>query len=128
MYKKKQKLIEKLNAEIKNCTACQLSTTRNHVLCGEGDIYSRMMLVALSPGEKEDEEDRMFIGPSGEVLNKFLNNAGVKRKFIYMTNLIKCMLPKNRKPKMNEIQSCSRFLDKEISIMNPAIIVPLGFY
>jgi uracil-DNA glycosylase family 4 len=128
MIRKKQKLMKKLNTEIKNCTACQLSSTRNHVLIGEGDIHSRVMLIALSPGKKEDEEDRMFVGPSGKVLNKLFDTVGIKRESFYMTNLIKCMLPKNRRPKMDEIESCSRFLDEEISIIDPDVMIPLGFY
>jgi uracil-DNA glycosylase family 4 len=86
------------------------------------------MVIALSPGEKEDGENRMFIGPSGQILNKLFDTAGISRKSIYMTNLIKCMLPKNRKPKIDEIESCSPFLDEEISIIHPEVIVPLGYY
>jgi DNA polymerase len=97
-------------------------------LAGEGDVDARIMLIALSPGEKEDSENQMFIGPSGQVLDKLLHNAGIGRDRIYMTNLVKCMLPKCRRPKMDEIESCSKFLDEEISIIQPEIIVPLGYY
>lgn len=128
MIRKKQKLMKKLNTDIKNCTACQLSSTKKHILIGEGDIDSRVMLIALSPGKKENQENRMFIGPSGQVLNRLFDTVQVKRKSFYMTNLIKCMLPKNRKPKMNEIKTCSRFLDQEISIIDPDVMIPLGFY
>jgi uracil-DNA glycosylase family 4 len=86
------------------------------------------MLVALSPGEKEDDENHMFIGPSGQMLNKLFDAAVIDRESVYMTNLIKCMLPKNRRPKMDETESCSPFLDEEISIIHPEIIVPLGYY
>ena len=70
----------------------------------------------------------MFIGPSGQVFNKLLHAAGIQRESVFMTNLVKCMLPKNRKPKMDEIEACSSFLAEEISIVNPEIIVPLGAY
>lgn len=86
------------------------------------------MLVALSPGEKENSADRMFIGPSGKVLDRLLQTAGIERESLYMTNLIKCRLPKNRRPKLDEIESCRRFLDEEIAIVDPEIIVPLGYY
>jgi DNA polymerase len=86
------------------------------------------MLIALSPGENEDRENKMFNGPSGRVLDNLLNTAGIKRDSIYMTNLVKCMLPKNRRPKMLEIETCSQYLDEEIAVIKPEILVPLGYY
>lgn len=126
--REKQKLFEVLNHRIRNCERCMLSDTREHALVGEGDADARLMLIALSPGEKEDSENRMFIGPSGHILDKLFHTVGIDRESLYMTNLIKCMLPKNRKPKMDEIESCSHFLDEEISIIHPEFIVPLGYY
>jgi len=120
--------IEELGSRIRGCHRCRLARTRRHALAGEGDPGSRIMLVALSPGEKEDRRNRMFIGPSGEVLNRLLNAARVKREEVYMTNLIKCNLPKNRRPRRDEIESCRIFLDQEINLIKPAVIVPLGFY
>ena len=87
---------------------------------------AKIMFVALSPGVKEDLQNRMFIGPSGQVFNKLLRAAEIDRNFVFMTNLIKCMLPRNRKPNMDEIESCSQFLFEEISIINPEVIAPLG--
>ncbi len=97
-------------------------------MCGEGDLNARLMLVALSPGQNEDREGKMFIGPSGKILNELLQSAGIEGNSLYMTNLIKCLLPKNRRPKQDEIETCSHFLDEEISILSPQVIVPLGFY
>ncbi|MBN2030219.1 uracil-DNA glycosylase [bacterium] len=125
---KKENAIVSFNLRIKNCEKCRLSTSRTHVLMGEGNLDARFMLIALSPGEKEDAENRMFIGPSGNMLDKLLKASGMDRKSIYMTNLIKCMLPKNRRPKMDEIESCSPFLDEEIAIIHSEWIVPLGYY
>jgi uracil-DNA glycosylase family 4 len=125
---KKSELIDELNQRIVACTKCQLSATRQHVLIGEGDLNSRIMLIALSPGENEDRENKMFIGPSGRVLDNLLDSAGITRDSIYMTNLVKCMLPKNRRPKMVEIETCSQYLDMEIAIIAPDILVPLGYY
>jgi len=70
----------------------------------------------------------MFTGPSGQVFDKLLQAAGMNRESVYMTNLVKCMLPQNRKPTMNEIEACSFFLDDEIEIIQPQIIAPLGYY
>lgn len=124
----KSATIESINNQIKACQRCVLHKTRKHALTGEGNLNARIMIVALSPGIKEDAQNRMFIGPSGQVLNKLLQTAGIERELVFMTNLVKCMLPKNRKPKWAEIESCSQFLDKEISIIHPEVIVPLGYY
>jgi len=124
----KQDSLEVLNYQIRACERCSLSVTRKHALTGEGNIDARIMFVALSPGWKEDSQNRMFVGPSGQVFNKLLHAAGIDRESVFMTNLVKCMLPKNRKPKMDEIESCSQFLNDEISIIHPEVIVPLGSY
>jgi DNA polymerase len=124
----KQELLDFLNDQISICEKCNLSATRKHALTGEGNIDANILFVALSPGVKEDLGNRMFIGPSGEVFNRLLKTAGIERESVYMTNLVKCILPKNRKPTMEEIESCSPFLDDEILIIKPQIIVPLGSY
>ena len=91
--------VRKLNVQIKRCHHCRLAGTRINALCGEGPLKAELMLVAQAPGEKENKAGRMFIGPSGKVLDALLETIRVDRQKIYMTNLIKCMLPKNRKPK-----------------------------
>jgi len=120
--------IEDLNEEIRKCNRCRLSKTRTNALCGEGRLSAKLMLIAQAPGESEDKEGRMFIGPSGKILDELFRKAGVNRKEVYMTNLIKCMLPKYRKPRKDEIEACSRYLDKEIELINPKVLVPLGYY
>jgi len=120
--------IEELNKRIKGCKDCRLSETRINALCGEGNLKARIMLIAQAPGENEDREGKMFIGPSGRVLNELLRSAEISRQEIYMTNLIKCMLPKYRKPKQDEIEACSHYLNKEIELINPQVLVPLGYY
>ena len=124
----KQESLEVLNYQIRCCESCDLSLSRMHALPGEGKIDSRIMIVALSPGAKENMANRMFVGPSGQVLDKLFQAAEIKRDTIFMTNLIKCMLPGNRKPKASEINICGQYLDDEISIIQPAVIVPLGHY
>ena len=124
----KQELLNTVNSQIRTCEKCKLSLTRKHALTGEGNINARIMFIALSPGTKEDAENKMFIGPSGRILNRLLQAANIKRESIFMTNLIKCTLPKNRKPKRIEIESCSYILNEEIKIIKPEIIVPLGYY
>lgn len=120
--------IEDLNEEIRKCCKCRLSETRINALCGEGNPNARLMLVAQAPGENEDRDGKMFIGPSGKVLDELLKEANITRKELYMTNLVKCMLPKYRKPKPDEIKSCSGYLNREIELINPDVLVPLGYY
>jgi len=124
----KQRAMQNLNREIQQCHLCRLHLTRMHALCGEGSLQARMVLVAQAPGKQEDVAGDMFIGPSGKVLDDLLGHAGVHREEIYMTNLVKCMLPKYRKPKQDEIEQCSRYLDRELDIIDPEVIVPLGQY
>jgi DNA polymerase len=124
----KQKIADALKATVRTCTTCDLHLSRIHALPGEGNLDARLFLIAQAPGLKEDREGRMFIGPSGKILDELLDAAGVSREELYMTNLIKCRLPKNRRPKQTEIKACSPFLEKEIALVAPAVIVPLGYY
>ena len=114
--------------ELENCTRCSLHKTRTHVLQGEGNENADIMLIAQAPGEMEDKADKMFIGPSGKILHKLLEETNISKDVLYMTNLIKCTLPQNRRPKQSEIIACSIYLDMEIEKINPKILAPLGYY
>jgi DNA polymerase len=124
----KLRQIENLNNRLRLCKECRLSSTRNNVLLGEGNVDSRLMIIALAPGRMEDLTNHMFVGPSGRILDRLFDSVGIDRQSIYMTNLIECTLPKNRRPGMDEIESCSQFLDKEMAIIDPEVLAPLGFY
>ena len=114
--------------ELQNCKLCDLYITRLNALVGEGNNKADIMLIAQAPGELEDKANKMFIGPSGKMLDELLQNTQISRDEIYMTNLIKCNLPQNRRPKQSEIKACSKYLDMEIAEINPKILVPLGYY
>lgn len=119
--------IKDLNKEIKECKKCKLSESRINALPGEGNVNATIMLIAQAPGKEEDREGKMFIGPTGRVLDELFKEIDLDRDEIYMTNLIKCMLPKYRKPKQDEIDICTHYLDKEIEIINPDTLVPFGY-
>ena len=119
-----ERFIELCNT-IKTCNRCKLDVMP---LCGEGNLNARIMLIAQSPGKLENLQQRMFVGPSGKVLDRLLEKADVNREEIYMTNLIKCHLPHNRRPKQEEIEACSSWLEKEIALIKPEFLVPLGFF
>ncbi|MBW2540397.1 MAG: uracil-DNA glycosylase [Deltaproteobacteria bacterium] len=120
--------LEDLNKEIRKCIKCSLAETRINAICGEGNPHAKLLLIAQAPGKNEDKEGRMFIGPSGKVLDNLLKRSEIDRKEIYMTNLVKCMLPKYRRPKSGEIKICSEYLDWEIELINPLMLVSLGYY
>jgi len=123
-----KKQISTLNNKIRSCTKCRLNKTRIHAICGEGNLDAKVMIVAQAPGIKEDEVGKMFIGPSGKVLDNLLEFNNVQREDLYITNLIKCMLPDYRKPKQDEIDTCTEYLDEELKLINPTVLVPLGHY
>ncbi len=120
--------IEELNEDIRKCNKCRLSKTRINALCGEGNPNAKPMLIAQAPGENEDREGKMFIGLSGKVLDKLLMMSNIDRKEIYVTNLIKCMLPKYRKTKQDEIEICSKHLSEEIELINSKTLTPLCYH
>ena len=120
--------IEDLNKEIRDCKKCRLSESRTNALPGEGNLNAKVMLIAQAPGEKEDSVGKMFIGPTGGVLDELFKEINVDKDEIYMTNLIKCLLPDYRKPKQDEIEICTQFLNKEIELISPDTLVPLGYY
>ena len=125
---KSEKYFEELNLEIRNCKKCRLWESRKHAIPGEGNIRSKLVMVAQAPGYAEDEEGRMFVGPSGKKLDELMREADIERKSVFLTNIIRCMLPKYRKPKADEIGACTPYLDREIDMIKPKIIATLGYY
>jgi uracil-DNA glycosylase len=117
-----------LNNRIKECNRCRLSFGRTHAVCGEGNVNARLFFIAQAPGEMEDKAGKMFIGPTGKVFDELFSEISLNRSEVYMTNLIKCRLPKNRKPKSDEIELCSKYLEKEIEIVKPEFLIPLGYH
>ena len=120
--------INELCRKIKSCTNCRLHKSRINSITGEGNYNAKIMIIAQAPGKIEDREGEMFIGPSGKIFDRLLQNAEIQREDIYITNLIKCYLPKCRRPSENEIKQCSFYLNKEIEFIDPQIIVTLGFH
>ncbi len=122
------KNLQFLYNKIKDCRECRLWKTRRNVVVGEGNINAKLLIVAQAPGANEDEHGKIFIGPAGRIFDDLLKIADIKREEIFITNLIKCFLPKYRRPKWDEIYKCKNYLFTEIKIINPKVIVPLGYY
>nr|WP_238456356.1 uracil-DNA glycosylase [Desulfotruncus arcticus] len=118
--------VEDLTARAVGCKRCTLGETRHSVVFGEGNLRAGLMLVGESPGEKEDETGRPFVGPAGRILNKILAEVGIRREDLYITGVIKCRPPQNRLPKKAEVSACVPFLKKQIELIRPKIIICLG--
>ena len=118
--------MEKIEEDIKNCKKCNLWKTRNKPVVGEGGNKRRVMFIGEAPGKWEDLKGRPFVGQAGKFLDELLSSIGLTRDDVYITNIVKCRPPGNRDPEENEIKKCVPYLDRQISILKPKIICPLG--
>src|SRR5215216_3026851 len=119
--------LEKLAKQIRVCTKCELHRSRTNAVPGEGPTHAEIMLIGEGPGAREDEQGRPFVGASGKFLDQLLEQAGVTRADVWITNVVKCRPPGNRDPLPDEVEICtSNYLQHQIKIVNPSIIVTLG--
>ena len=119
-------LLEKLNNQILKCEKCALCKTRTNVVPGEGSFKAEIMFIGEGPGKKEDEQGRPFIGAAGKLLDKLLAFINLRREDIYIANVVKCRPPQNRDPLPEEVDACRPWLDAQIEIIKPKLIVLLG--
>jgi len=116
-----------LENKIKKCTACLLWKTRGNAVPGEGPKNAKIMIIGEAPGRNEDEQGRPFVGLAGKRLNKLLENNGIDRKNVFITNVVKCRPPKNRVPTEAEAKICIKlYLNKQINLIKPKLIILLG--
>ena len=119
--------LERLAKKIKVCTKCELHRSRKEAVPGEGPTHAEIMFIGEAPGARENEQGRPFVGASGRFLDQLLEQAGVTRADVWITNVVKCRPPGNRDPLPDEIETCtSHYLQHQIEILNPRIIVTLG--
>jgi len=121
----KQKL-EIIKQNVIKCTKCDLSKTRTNSVPGKGNFHSNVIFVGEAPGKNEDKKGEPFIGIAGKKLSIALEEAGISREEVYITNIIKCRPPKNRVPTIIERETCQEYLKQEIAIIKPKIICVLG--
>ena len=125
-YKMPSELKELKNIVL-NCNLCNLSKTRTNIVFGEGNPHSKIFFIGEAPGRDEDLQGKPFVGRSGQLLTKMIENVlNIKREEVYITNIVKCRPPQNREPEIEEIESCKPYLLKQIDIVKPKIIVTLG--
>lgn len=112
--------------EILNCTSCHLRQHARRPVPGTGNHNSKVMLVGEAPGDMEDLKGEHFVGDAGQLLTRALKRLQVQRRTIYITNAVKCRPRNNRTPGKEELQACFKWLEKEILILSPSVIVTLG--
>lgn len=118
--------LEDIENEIKKCRKCRLWKYRKNAVAGEGNANAELMFIGEAPGKNEDEQGKPFVGKAGQFLNEVLKENGIKRNNVYITNVVKCRPPNNRDPLPDEINACSPYLEKQIDLIRPKIIVTLG--
>ncbi len=120
--------LEQLYAEVRACTKCPLHLTRTQGVPGEGPLDAKIMLVGEAPGYNEDKQGRPFVGASGQWLTELLALGGLKREEVYITNIVKSRPPNNRDPQPDEIAACQGYLERQLQIIQPRIVITLGRY
>lgn len=115
-----------LEAAIRGCRRCDLHTARKHAVVGVGDTQADWMIIGEAPGEQEDLQGEPFVGRAGVLLNNMLAAAGLSRETVYIANVIKCRPPGNRDPNAEEIASCIRYLERQIALIRPRLILIVG--
>ena len=108
------------------CNGCPLAPTRNQVVFGDGDPHSKLLFIGEAPGADEDKQGIPFVGKAGQLLTKIFDQVEIKRSDIYITNIVKCRPPENRVPTAQEMIACNHFLQTQILLIDPALIILLG--
>ncbi|MGW8185112.1 MAG: uracil-DNA glycosylase [Candidatus Moraniibacteriota bacterium] len=122
----KQKELEKLNKEMLACSKCALRSGCKQVVPGAGSAKAQILFIGEAPGKKEDELGVPFVGAAGKFLDEMLGIIKLKREDVYIANTVKCRPPANRDPSQDEKDICFKWLEKQIAVIDPKIIVTLG--
>lgn len=121
-----EEMLREIAAEIRGCTRCGLCRGRTLAVPGEGPADADIMFVGEGPGFQEDQQGRPFVGPAGALLNELLQQAGLRRERVFITNLVKCRPPGNREPTPDEVAACRDYLNAQIALINPGVLCTLG--
>jgi uracil-DNA glycosylase family 4 len=118
--------LKRLRWEITHCTRCDLYLSRTHAVPGEGSPRARVFLIGEGPGREEDRQALPFVGRAGTVLNGLLDLVGLTREEVYITSVVKCRPPGNRAPTREESRICRQYLERQIALIDPEVMVPMG--
>lgn len=122
----KKKQLKEVEKEIAECQLCPLNKTRRNIVPGEGNPHAEIMFIGEAPGEREDIEGRPFCGPAGKFLDQLLDSIDLQRADVFIANTLKCRPPANRDPQPEEKSACRKYLEQQIRVINPKIVVTLG--
>lgn len=122
----KKSALQSLREEIGECQRCKLSKGRTNIVFGEGNPDAELMFIGEGPGRDEDLQARPFVGDAGKLLTRLIEKMGFKREQVYIANMVKCRPPMNRDPEEDEMNACRAFVEEQIRIINPKIIMCLG--
>jgi DNA polymerase len=122
----KQSDIDKIKFSVEKCQKCDLHKSRTNCVFGEGSLDTKILIIGEAPGYNEDIKGKPFVGKAGKILENILESLGFKKTDVYITNILKCRPPKNRNPTKIEVEKCTDYLNKQIEIIKPKIILPLG--
>ena len=122
----KEAALRAVREELGDCQRCKLSKGRSTIVFGEGSVDARIMFIGEAPGREEDLQGRPFVGDAGQLLTKLIEKMGLKRSDVYIANIVKCRPPMNRDPEDDEMAACSPFLDRQIEVLAPRVIMSLG--
>ena len=117
---------DELVDQIKTCTLCTLSQKRTNAVPGEGSRNADVVFIGEGPGFYEDRDGRPFVGPAGQFLDQLLVSIGLGRQDVYITNMVKCRPPDNRDPLPGEVNACRPYLDRQLEMIAPKVVVTLG--
>ena len=118
--------LNQLHAEVRACVKCGLHATRTQAVPGVGPCPADIMIVGEAPGFNEDRQGEPFVGAAGKLLDTLLARIGLGRSDVYITNVLKCRPPQNRDPMPNEVESCSPYLARQLSMIKPKVVLILG--
>ena len=118
--------LEEIALLVRECTDCPLHGGRTNAVPGEGPAHAGLMFIGEGPGYHEDRQGRPFVGPAGQFLEELLASIGMTRRDVFIANMIKCRPPQNRDPSPGEMSSCGKYLDRQIDLLDPRLIVTLG--
>jgi DNA polymerase len=118
--------IKTVAKEVLTCQLCKLSRTRKHAVPGIGPSHASILFLGEAPGQREDEQGEPFVGPSGHLLAKMLARIGLARQDVFITNVVKCRPPANRDPLEEELSACRPYLDRQVALIQPKLVVTLG--
>jgi uracil-DNA glycosylase family 4 len=117
---------EALRSMVAACTRCSLCETRTQTVFGTGDLDARWMFIGEAPGADEDRQGEPFVGRAGQLLTSMIRALGLRREEVYIANVLKCRPPGNRDPRPEEAASCRGYLERQIALVSPAIVIAVG--